>query len=176
MRFAAAVLATLLTQGCASDRPYVEPTGSDVARLSGKFIRESHTDWERYALRGIDGLETPRSMWQDAADVTVAVTPGPHRVAVKFEYNRTRRAQLLRGPSEPTEAYYILQARFERGREYQVNGQVSAQFTEVWIEEKQTGQVASLRVRCVPRSKNANAPAICSKPVGEAASSQSNEP
>ena len=174
MRFAAAVLAALLTQGCASDRPYVEPTGSDVARLSGKFIRDSHTDWERYALRGIDGLETPRSMWQDAADVTVAVTPGPHRVVVKFEYNRTRRGQLFRGPGEPTEAYYILQARFEPGRDYQLNGKVGVQFTEVWIEETGTGQVASLRVRCVPRSKNATAPAICSKPAGEAAPRQSN--
>jgi hypothetical protein len=164
-----ALALSLLLYGCASDRPYIEPKGSDVSRVAGKLVRETRADWERYALREIDGLEIPRSLWEDAGDVTVAVAPGLHHVLVRFEYSRTRRPLLFRGPGEPRHAYYVLQARFEAGREYQVNGDVGGQFTEVWLEDKVTGQAASARVRCEPGPKTMTAP-VCRKPAGETGS------
>jgi hypothetical protein len=168
--------AALLLAGCVSaERSYVEPTGPDVARLSGKFVRESITDWERYAVRGIDQKRAGGSFLGDAADVVVSVTPGEHRVFVHFEYNRTRSGQLFRGSAEPTEAYYILQGRFESGKEYQLNGKVGAQFTEVWVEEKDTRRTVSLRVACVPRTKSALTPAVCSKPAAEGAATSQDQ-
>jgi len=171
MKHTIALCAVLLLHGCASDRAYVEPTGPEVARLTGKFVRDSISDWERYEIRGVDGLTTPRPFAGEAAEVTVAVAPGARRIFVRFEYNRTRSGQLFRGPGKPTEAYYILEAQFQSGREYQANGKVGAQFTEVWIEERGTGQTVSSRVACQPRPASA-APAICSKPSPQGTPSQ----
>jgi len=159
-----------LVAGCVpSEMAYIQPDGIEVATLTGKFIRQSMQDWERYEVRGVDDLLIQRSMLNDNAETVVRIAPGSHQIYVRFEYNRGRPAsQFFRGPAEPTRAYYFLRARFEAGREYQVNGKIGAQFTELWIEEKGTGRAVSARVPCTPRPRNAVTEAVCSKPAAEA--------
>ncbi len=165
----------LLTGCIPAELAYIQPTGTELATLTGKFIRQSFQDWERYEVRGIDGLLIRRSMLEENAETVVRIAPGPRQIYVRFEYNRGRPAsQFFRGPAEPTIAYYFLRARFEAGREYQVNGKVGAQFTELWIEEKSTGRAVSARVPCTPRPKNALTEAVCSKPAAEARPDRSN--
>jgi hypothetical protein len=163
-----------LLHGCASDRAYVQPTGPDVAQLTGRFIDNGSgwgdgSGWEDYEIRVIDGLSTPRSFTGRTSDLTVAVAPGAHRIVVRGAYYRRPAftTTLLRGHGEASEAYFVLQADLKLGRQYQANGKVSQHFMEVWIEEKGAAEPASTRVACQPRLLSARTPAICSRPRPE---------
>ena len=126
----------VLLSGCASAHRYDQPSGSDIAHLVGKSVREGAFDWEALSVSAVDDRYIRDSFFGNASH-RATLTPGPHRVVVRASFNRQ-----LSGAG-PFEAYVVVQFDPRPGIQYRLAGEVRDNLYIVWIEDLLSGERVS---------------------------------
>lgn len=111
---------------------YVTPgKEADSATLAGSSRMESLTTFQRYRL-----LSMADSFYPQSAKSVVKVDPGTHRLVVAATFRNGLGTYVY-------DAVVAVNATFEKGGSYVINGRIEGTSVHAWVEESPSGRRVS---------------------------------
>lgn len=123
----------LVLAGCTTATSYIDPTGPDIATVTGTKVEREAFDWDDFFPLVIDGRYTYRKgvLFGGTNATPIPMSPGGHKLVIE--------ALFMRGLGQRFEAYVPLNVQLLPTHKYRVRGIIKDNLAEVWLDDETTG-------------------------------------